>query len=174
MERTVVVRVLLHLGKSPHPSRFSCGEGLVTRMGMPALSNSPCFPGKPKPSRHPELWPQASCLLAGVGRTHFKEWKLQHPRGFPFGSRWRLCGFRTKSSIFACRKLRDQLSNVIQARGEALKVKKGTLYLMHSAVVLSEAICAKWSSDTARWEHWPRTSGYSRLYLCYTVGHHCY
>lgn len=157
MERTVAVRVMLHLGKSPHPARFICEEGFVTRMRIPALPNPPRFPGKPKPGRHPELWPQASCLLVGVGRTHFKEWKLQHPDGFPFGSRWKLCGFRTKTLIFACRKLRDQLSNVIQSGGEALKLKKEHFtwcirhwcWLRHS--VLNEVV--RW----CRWEHWPRT-----------------
>lgn len=96
------------------------------------------------------MWPQACCLLTGVGRTYFKGRKSWHPDGFPFGSRWKPCGFRTKSSIFACRKLRDQLSNVMQAGGEALKVKKSTLYSMHLPVMQTGAFCANWSCNTAQ------------------------
>lgn len=169
METTVIVRVVLHLGKSPHPAGFICEEGLVTRMRMPALSNPPCFPGKSKSGRHPELWPQASSLLVGVGRTHFKGWKLRHPDGFPFGSRWKLCGFRTKSLVFACRKLRDQLSNVIQAGGEALKDKKAhytwcirqRCWLRHS--VLNEVVTQH------RWEHWSRTAVMTADYTSSTL-----
>lgn len=146
----VVIRVLLHLGKSLCPgSWLSCKEGLWEAW---VRLLSPIPPAPLVNQNQVGILNAAAGLLPakGAGRTHFKGRKSRHPDGFPFGSSWKLRGFRTKSSIFACRKLRDQLCNVMQAGGEALKVKKSTLYLMHSPAMLTEAFCANWSCNTVQ------------------------